>query len=323
MNTPVAFILFNRPDLTAQVFTAIRAAKPARLLAIADGARASVAGEAERCQAARAVLSAIDWPCQIQTNFSDINLGCRRRVATGLDWVFNQCEQAIILEDDCLPDPTFFRFADELLNRYRDDERIMMISGLNVAGQWKPDRQSYHFCYNGGIWGWASWRRAWKQYDVDMKAWNDPQVRERIRDVLADDAQFEHRRQIFDSTAAGEIDTWDYQWAFARLRNSGLSVIPATNLVRNIGFRGDATHTVTANEYYDTLPCTPMRFPLRPPAAIGPDRAFDSFQFDLNRPKQMSNARRRMLKILSPARKTAEFLSGVLHARPKVKSPSA
>lgn len=270
-------LLFNRPQPTAAVFQRIAQAKPAKLLLVADGPRSDRPGDAELCSAARAaVLNNIDWQCEVLCNFSETNLGCRDRVSSGLTWVFSQVEQAIILEDDCLPDPTLFRFFDEMLLRYRDDERIMMISGFNPLRQgWKADQQQYHFSYCGAIWGWASWRRAWRFYDVEMKRFADLEVRERIKDLYVDPALYGGRMQSYEKVFRRELDTWDYQWSFARAIQSGLSVVPSRNLVTNIGFGSDATHTKKSHAILDGAATHPMTFPIRFHDFVVVDRAYD------------------------------------------------
>ena len=153
MRTPVALIIFNRPDCTAAVLDAIARARPPRLFVIADGPRPDRPGEAALCEQTRALLQRVDWDCEVRTSFSDENLGCKRRPETGIDWVLDEVEEAIILEDDCLPSPDFFPFCEELLDRYREDERVMMISGFNFFGETRSARQSYQFSYLGSTWG--------------------------------------------------------------------------------------------------------------------------------------------------------------------------
>lgn len=177
LKTPIAFIIFNRPDTTARVFAEIAKAKPPKLLVVADGARSNRQGEAEKVAATRAIIEQVNWPCEVITNFSDKNLGCKNRVSTGIDWVFEQVPEAIILEDDCLPDPSFFRFCEEMLEKYRDDQRIGMISGDNLQFGRRRNNDSYYFSRYVHIWGWASWRDKWQSsYDVRMKKW--PEVRD-------------------------------------------------------------------------------------------------------------------------------------------------
>jgi hypothetical protein len=284
--SPVAFFIFNRPALTQRVFAAIRAAKPQRLLVIADGPRPRHLGDEKLCTQTRAVLEEIDWDCQIQTNFADTNLGCGRRIASGLDWVFAQVEQAICLEDDCLPDPSFFRYCDELLERYRKRKDVMMISGTNDLIEWQADRQSYHFSQHGSVWGWATWRRAWQHYDYGMGDWPSPASRARLAAILPDKARFDYRAKRCNSITLGTTDTWDYQWSYARLLAGGLCVTPAQNLVSNLGFGVDATHTTIARSTQANLPRHTLTFPLRPPNNMMADTTFDAalFQWQIYRP---------------------------------------
>jgi hypothetical protein len=169
LTTPVAFFIFNRPDTTEQVFSEIVRVKPHKLLVIADGPRSERQGEAEKCSQARSIIDRVNWDCEILTNFSEINLGCKVRVSSGIDWVFEHVEEAIILEDDCLPDPTFFRYCQVMLDHYRNDQRIGMISGDNFQNGIKRNMDSYYFSRYVHIWGWATWRNRWQNYyDVNI-----------------------------------------------------------------------------------------------------------------------------------------------------------
>lgn len=280
IKTPVAFLIFKRPDTTEKVFEAIREAKPPKLLVVADGPRAGSIGEAQKCAATRAIIDRVDWDCEVLTNYADANMGCKKRVSSGLDWVFNTVEEAIILEDDCLPNQSFFRFCEELLHRYRQDERIMMICGTNYTGEWKSNIQSYHFSYYGGIWGWAAWRRAWKYYDVDMQLWKNPEIKNRIRDVLASDYQYNTRKQQFENTYLQKVDTWDYQWSFARLLQSGMSIVPCVNLVSNIGFGEDATHTSSKDSQIAEMKNFEMKIPIELNEFTSVDRQYDRELFE-------------------------------------------
>lgn len=276
MQTPVAFFIFNRPEQTVRVFNEIRRAKPRRLLIVADGPRANRAGEADACDLTRRlVLNRIDWDCDVQTNFSDVNLGCKRRVSSGLDWVFSQCPEAIILEDDCLPEPSLFAFFDEMLARYRDDERIMMVTGFNPLGQWKREQQSYHFSYCGSIWGWASWARAWAHYDVEMRRFADPDCQQRVREVFAEPELYEGRLKSYDAVHRGTVDTWDMQWSFSRIIREGLSVVPSVNLISNIGFGEGATHTHNARSPVASLRTHAIPRAMKHPSAVAADRDYD------------------------------------------------
>lgn len=276
MRTPILFLVFNRPDTTRDVFQAIRAARPPRLYIAADGARPDRSGERERSEEVRRTATAVDWPCEVRTLFRDRNLGCKLAVSGGISWFFEQEEEGIILEDDVLPDASFFPFCEELLDRYRFNPEIMMVSGDYFRGVDPGARASYFFSRYTHIWGWASWRRAWSRYDRDMKQW--PALRN--TDFLArvcdgDPGCSRHWTAAFDAVHAGQIDTWDYQWLFCSFVNSGLSVLPTRNLVRNIGFTGEATHTTDAAAWVGRLPVHSMDFPLRHPEGIKRDAASD------------------------------------------------
>jgi hypothetical protein len=267
LSTPVVFIVFNRPESTRRVFAEIRRARPSRLLLVADGPRANRPNEAGLCAEVRRIVQEIDWDCKLSTNLSEVNLGCKKRVSSGIDWAFDQVEEAIILEDDCLPDPTFFRFCQELLERYRDNRKVMSIGGANFQGTHDQSLRSYYFSQFVHIWGWASWRRAWKpHYDVTMAGWpsydRSGQLRERVGSLWATWVW----RRAFQRVYAGLVDTWDYQWTFAVWKNHGVSVVPEVNLISNIGFDAQATHT-RLKEKSAEMPTEAMRFPLRSPVA--------------------------------------------------------
>ena len=278
LKTPVAFIIFKRPDTTEKVFEAIRQAKPPKLLVIADGARPDIPGEAEKCAATRKIIDRVDWDCEVLKNYADVNMGCKQRVSSGLDWVFDNVEEAIILEDDCLPHPTFFRFCEELLEKYRDDKRIMTIGGTNLLIEWKSDTQSYFFSNYFHCWGWATWKRVWRNYDVDMKSWLNPEVKKKVENTIADSRQYLNREILLDKAYAGEIDSWDYQFFFTCLAHSGLSIRPSVNLISNIGFTEEATHT-NVSDVRANLPLSSMTFPLKEPQCIVVDREHDYKQY--------------------------------------------
>jgi hypothetical protein len=280
LTTPVAFIIFSRPDTTEQVFEAIRQAKPPKLLVIADGPRADKVGEAEKCAATRAIIDRVDWDCDVLTNYSDINLGCKRRVSSGIDWVFENVEEAIILEDDCLPAPSFFPYCQELLTRYRHDTRVMHIAGTNFGISGKNPNESYYFSRRTHIWGWASWRRAWKSYyDVKISLWPDLKKQDRLAEILGNKKEAEVKTNIFDMVYAGEIDTWDYQWHFACICQGNSSILPNQNLVSNIGLaHEDATHTFGSSDFAK-VKLSDIQFPLVHPKYFIKDTEADDWYF--------------------------------------------
>ncbi|HTW96313.1 MAG TPA: hypothetical protein VMD74_01485 [Candidatus Methylomirabilis sp.] len=244
MKTPLLLIIFNRPEITALVFEEIRKIKPEKLFIAADGPRLNISGEVDKCAAARKIVETIDWPCEVRRNFSEINLGCKKRVSSAIDWFFDQVAEGIILEDDCLPNQSFFYFCERLLEKYRDDERIMHISGDNFLSDRIKIKDDFYFSQYPCIWGWASWRRAWKKYDLALTDF--PEFKKNkilLKNIF-------HRRylkniwlKIWQKTFENKIDTWDHQWAYAVIKNRGLCVNPRVNLVANIGFGGQATHT--------------------------------------------------------------------------------
>lgn len=264
VRTPVVIIIFNRPDLTEKLFREVARAKPTKLLVIADGPRPDRAGEAERCAATRAIVDRVDWPCEILKNYSDTNLGCKRRVASGITWAFEQVEEAIILEDDCIPDPTFFRYCDEMLERFRTDERVMLVCGTNFLGDEVPRDSSYYFSRLPLIWGWATWRRAWKHYDIAMGGWPALRESKEFSEILPDFMARHHYRRQLDRTFAGQIDTWDLQWSNTVWQRNGVAIIPTSHLIRNLGFGPEATHTHFYDPVFDP-PVVAMPFPLKHP----------------------------------------------------------
>jgi hypothetical protein len=278
LKTPVAFFIFNRPDTTARVFAEIAQARPPRLLVVADGARADRPGERDLCRAARAVVERIDWPCEVLTNFAETNMGCKARISSGLGWVFSEVEEAIILEDDCLPHPSFFPFCDELLERYRTDERVMAMSGDNFQRGRKRTPSSYYFSRYVHVWGWATWRRAWRHFDAEIKDWATLRETSWLRDTMGDEIAARYWRAIFDQVAAGCVSTWDYQWLFACWAQNGLSITPEVNLISNIGFGANSTHTASTNDDAANLPTGEMQFPLRHPPLVVRHREADDFE---------------------------------------------
>jgi len=266
LKTAVLFLIFSRIDTTKQVFETIRLSKPPRLYIAGDGARENREEEADKVRAVREyVMSRIDWKCKVLTLFREKNLGCKYAVSGAVNWFFENEEKGIILEDDALPHSTFFRFCEELLEYYKDDKRIMMISGDNLQFGRKSTEYSYYFSRYALIWGWASWRRAWNHYDIDMKLW--PKIRDNrlLSNILGiESGKVSYWSNIFEKVYKGQINTWDYQWLFACWLQNSLVVMPEVNLISNIGFGNDSTHTkyksILAN-----LESKPIIFPLSHP----------------------------------------------------------
>jgi len=240
--TPIALFVFNRPHLTTQVYERVRAARPSRLLVVADAPRANRPDDVQLCDATRKIVTSPDWPCELLTNFAEENLGARRRISSGLDWVFDLCPEAIILEDDCVPCPSFFSFCSNMLSCYREDTRIMHITGNNFQGGRRRGNGSYFFSRYAHTWGWASWRRAWRYFDVNMKAWPIARQERWLASVMDDPVEIKYWTGILEQAYRGLIEVWDYQWMFTCWSQSGLSIQPNENLVTNIGVGPDALH---------------------------------------------------------------------------------
>lgn len=266
---PVALLVFNRPDTTSRVFAAIREARPPCLLIVADGPRTNHPDDQFLCADVRRIVECVDWPCNVMKNYSEKNLGCVIRLATGITWVFEQVEEAIILEDDCLPDLSFFRYCQELLQMYRHDERIAMIRGDNWPGPASEQKASYRFSHYPSIWGWASWRRVWKNYDVDLTAWSGDLRISWLKSILGTYVMAWYWQRIFDRTKRlSDRTTWDYQFIFSCWQQSKFSIVPETNLVSNIGGGDVATHTTVKDDPRLCRHLAPMTFPLRHPEIV-------------------------------------------------------
>lgn len=280
LETPVVLLLFNRPAETNRVFELVRRAQPKKLLLVADGPRGHVASDEPSTRAARAVVERIDWDCVVVRDYADANMGLGRRVASGLDHAFSLYEEAIVLEDDTVPDDSFFGFCHSLLARYRENPRVMMVCGTNNLVSWKADRQDYHFSVYGSVWGWATWRRAWRHYDYDLRSLDEPEARARVSAMLDDPQQFDYRLRVCKEVTTGRIDTWDYQWTWSRLLAGGLAAVSAVNLVSNIGFGANATHTRRFDPDNALLVRQSATHSLRSPTGIEPDREYDRRLFE-------------------------------------------
>lgn len=260
--TPVLVIAFRRPDLTRMLMEAIAAVRPRHLVLACDGARPDVEGEEELVAETRRVLdAAVTWPCEVERLYHDENLGCRRAVQAGIDRLFERFEEGIILEDDCIPHPDFFPYCEELLDRYRDDERVLHISGDGSMPSLRSLRaQSYVFTHHAAIWGWATWRRAWQRYDRGLAGWRaireDP---EKVAAVYPHEQQRAWWTRKLDSIARGnDAHVWDFQWMFTVRNAGGFAVLPTSNLITNLGFRPDGTNVVDPADARAGVPLEPM-----------------------------------------------------------------
>ncbi len=245
LDTAVLFIVFNRPDTTAQVFEAIRAAKPPRLYVAADGPRDGRVGEAGQVAEVREIATRVDWPCEIKTLFQKRNLGCKYAVSGAINWFFHNEDAGIILEDDVLPEQGFFDFCQAALQEYYDDARVGMVTGHSVRSKaGHPDKNySTKFSSYGLVWGWATWRRTWQKYDVELSDWNPRELGFLRQKKGSSPLYVDMWNNLFSRVQAGNIDSWDYQLNYLLLRHNLLCVVPPYNLIDNIGYGGEATHT--------------------------------------------------------------------------------
>lgn len=302
MNTPVALAIFNRPEQLSKAFEKVRIVKPKRLFVIADGPRDSRPGEAELCAAARGVTEQVDWDCTVERNYAEQNMGCGRRLSSGYDWLFNQVDRAIIIEDDCVPDVSFFTFCEELLERYIDDDRVMHITGRSHFGDNPPPREySYYFSHQHNCWGWATWARAWKHYDFGISSWPQlrPQSNRWLKGLLHDPRAVRFFIDLFNRIH-GDIDawgTWASQWNYAMFSQHGLGIRPYTNLVEYIGVE-EATHSYQwGHSQQADLPIKPVEFPLKHPPCPIMDPEADKINYDqmftgLQRNKRMAQLKK-------------------------------
>jgi hypothetical protein len=276
-STPVLFLVFNRPDTTQQVFNAIRQAKPKQLFVAADGPRPNHPEELEKCEAVRAIIKQVDWDCEVKTLFRNENLGCGKAVSTAITWIFEHVERGIILEDDCLPNSSFFTFCEENLMKYLYDERVFAITGDNFfKGALSQD--SYFFSRFVYIWGWATWKRSWTLHTELLK--NFTEILSNVK-TLSLNHKGANRNIINNAREAynGTIDTWDYQWILSAYLNNGLVITPNVNLVKNIGFDERATHTKKGDNRI-IIDTNYIVFPLKHPQVMISNETYDNFLYN-------------------------------------------
>ncbi|SHJ59074.1 hypothetical protein SAMN02745146_3458 [Hymenobacter daecheongensis DSM 21074] len=305
---PVLLIVFNRPQSARQVLAAIRQARPTRLYVAADGPRPNRPAEAALCAETRAaVTSAIDWPCQVRTLFRDENLGCGLGPASAITWFFAHEAEGIILEDDCVPAPGFFRFCQELLARYRHDTRVMHIGGNNLSHEAQQPvaagADSYHFSGQVNSWGWATWRRAWQHFNFEYQLLPELRQRGLLRGMYPGWLERAYWLPKFEAVRTGPqpAHIWDYQWHFTVAAHSGLTIVPAVNLVTNIGFGTDATHTLHADDRLAGLATGELAFPLRHPPTVLRDWPRDQRYFREHLTQRLLAKAQRLLRRLRPA----------------------
>lgn len=305
---PVALFNFNRPRLTQQVFEAVRQIKPRRLLLVADGPRAARPDDTRLCAEVRAIFEKIDWDCEVSQNFSDTNLGSFSRNSSGLNWVFDSVEEAIILEDDCIPSLSFFRYCEELLERYRNNPRVGVISGNNF-GFPKSGHKNDSYCFSAYAltWGWASWRRVWKEVDLSMAWWTPESGEKLLRATFPRTEEWQYWYKIYEAISTGEKkNAWDYQLMLSTFRHSQYCSIPRVNLISNIGFGPDGTNCFDESSPMQNTPRGEMEFPLKHPVDVHcstkTDHAIFKIRFDCYPPPSLyRKIGSRIVRTISPA----------------------
>jgi hypothetical protein len=280
LHTPVLFLIFNRPDTTAQVFEAIRQAQPKNLFVAADGPRENRPEDIERCRLAREIATQVDWICEVKFLFREKNLGCKYAVSSAIDWFFDNVEEGIILEDDTLPNQSFFSFCEKLLDYYRTDDRIMHIGAVNFQLGRKRGRSTYYFSCYSHVWGWATWRRAWRLYKLDVNDFNEPQLTNNIKSIFKPKIHQQCWIDAYQKLKQNDMNTWDYQWNFSIWANAGLSIIPNYNLVSNIGFGTDATHTYQNESLFSNMEIVNLSNLIHP-SNISPNQNADYYTYKI------------------------------------------
>lgn len=276
---------FARPNTLKDVFEQVKKARPARLFLSCDGPRDNVPTERERVEECKKIVSDIDWDCQVYTHYSEVNLGCGKGPESAISWAFEHTDELVILEDDCVPDDTFFPYMQELLARYRNDTRVGMISGLNHFYEWDCGGNSYCFTKYGAIWGWGTWKRVWDNYDFYVKDIKNEYYR---RLLEADISNTKARKERIGSwlhaaaeTPHKKVNYWDIQFGFVKYSQSYLCIVPKNNLIYNIGVGLGSTHT-ESNKAVNWkpgqilfMPTKGMEFPLVHPKYVICDRNYD------------------------------------------------
>jgi len=275
---PVAYIVFNRPQHTQKTFAVLRELQVPVLFLIADGPRSEHPDDQQRCARVREIVEQVDWPCEVHSNYADFNLGLKNRVSSGLDWVFEHVDRAIVLEDDCVAHPDFFSFCDQLLERYADDERVSVITGNNFQDGQHRGTGSYYFSKYNHCWGWATWRRAWDCYEGDLEFWPSWKQSDAWKTIAPNVIERHYWEDIFEKTLAGQYDSWAYPWTASIWHCGGLTATPNVNLVSNIGFGRDSTHTSSSNNPLGALPTASIG-ELIHPTVVRRDEEADQYTF--------------------------------------------
>ncbi len=279
-NKPILLLIFNRPDTTFQVLQRIREIRPKYLFVAADGPRAGREDDQINCELTRDVIRKnVDWDCELKTLFRNENLGCGFGVCSAITWFFDQVESGIILEDDCLPDLSFFQFCDEILDKYKDDSRIFGITGTNVQNGALNSNDSYFFSNYPITWGWASWRRAWKHFRYEIPDYISAFKSGELDHFFQSRGEKKYWMKKIKMGVTEKQNIWDYQWWFAIWKNKGMIVTPNCNLILNLGFRDTGSHTFLHDSKREPTIEGPVKFPLNHPIRVSVDREADKRTF--------------------------------------------
>jgi len=298
--TPILFIVFKREGLTRQVFEQIRKIKPKKLFISADGARANIEGEEEACKRVREIFKEIDWECEVHTRFNDENLGLKKATLSAIDWFFENVDEGIIIEDDNLPDLSFFSFCEQMLELYRNDTRVMQISGNNFFRGKKFGDKSYYFSKVAQVWGWATWKRAWNLFDVNMSSYEAFKKTKQIDNVFEGYFTKKYLMNHYDKITSKDVLSWSWHWIYTVFSNNGLCVTPSVNLISNIGFGNDAVHAANPINKLAGVAFEKMSEPVIHPDFILPDKRVDkeilSYRYDFGLRARIAREIRRTFK---------------------------
>ncbi len=270
----VLFCTFNRLDTVKKSFARIRDIQPSRLYLSSDGPRDSFSGEIDKIMRVREYIEQnIDWECTVHKNYSDTNLGCGIKMSSAISWAFEHEDRLIIIEDDCVVDPSFFRYCEELLDYYKNDGRVMLIDGYCNAGK-AITQDSYFFsAVPEDYWGWATWKRVWDKYEYDIVRSNERDILSYLKKITSRGG-VKHFLQCFDTVSSHRTDIWDYQLLYMLVKEQGVAILPNTNLVFNAGIGDDATHTINTPTYYSS-DSHQMAFPLKHPSTVESAKKYD------------------------------------------------
>ncbi|TRX13390.1 nucleotide-diphospho-sugar transferase [Flavobacterium gawalongense] len=297
VKSPILFLIFNRPKETQFLFNAIKLAKPKKLYVAADGPRNNGKDELV-CKETKSILDQVDWECELITLFRKENLGCKKAVSEAVTWFFENEEEGIILEDDCLPSPDFFRFCDIQLERYRDDERVGHLCGCNFQDGIKRGEGDYYYSKLTHVWGWASWRRVWGKYDLNMNGLEKAKENDILSSLTDNEFNKKSIYEAFLRTKRGEINTWDYQYFFSNMVNGRLSIIPNYNLISNIGFNEDGTHTFDSNSPMSNVAFSELPIELVHPKFTYQNRIADKYTLEKEMPSLTEIRKNKVRKLI-------------------------